>query len=55
MFAAFYADCLHEVLPVTSGCRLTLVYDLLRKEKGPPPEPPDTSRLLKNLVLERFS
>jgi predicted 2-oxoglutarate/Fe(II)-dependent dioxygenase YbiX len=30
-FAAFYADCLHEVLPVTSGCRLTLVYNLLRR------------------------
>jgi predicted 2-oxoglutarate/Fe(II)-dependent dioxygenase YbiX len=29
-FAAFYADCLHEVLPVTSGHRLTLVYNLLR-------------------------
>jgi hypothetical protein len=40
-FAAFYADCLHEVLPVTSGCRLTLVYNLLRKGKGPRPEPPD--------------
>ena len=22
-FAAFYADCVHEVLPVTKGCRLT--------------------------------
>src|SRR5229473_3217769 len=31
VFAAFYADCLHEVLPVTSGCRLTLVYNLLRR------------------------
>jgi len=30
-FAAFYADCLHEVRPVTSGCRLTLVYNLLRR------------------------
>jgi predicted 2-oxoglutarate/Fe(II)-dependent dioxygenase YbiX len=30
-FAAFYADCLHEVLPVTSGYRLTLVYNLLRR------------------------
>jgi predicted 2-oxoglutarate/Fe(II)-dependent dioxygenase YbiX len=37
-FAAFYADCVHEVLPVTSGCRLTLVYNLLRK--GKPPQPP---------------
>jgi predicted 2-oxoglutarate/Fe(II)-dependent dioxygenase YbiX len=29
-FAAFYADCVHEVLPTTSGCRLTLIYNLLR-------------------------
>jgi hypothetical protein len=27
-YAAFYADCLHEVRPLTSGCRLTLVYNL---------------------------
>jgi len=27
-FAAFYADCEHEVRPVTSGHRLTLVYNL---------------------------
>ncbi len=33
-FAAFYADCVHEVRPVTSGYRLTLVYNLVRKEKG---------------------
>ncbi len=39
-FAAFYADCVHEVLPVTSGCRLALVYNLLRRAKGPAPEPP---------------
>ncbi len=39
-FAAFYADCVHEVLPVTAGCRLTLVYNVLRKGKGPAPEPP---------------
>ena len=31
--AAFYADCVHEVLPVTSGCRLVLVYNL-RKARG---------------------
>ncbi len=39
-FAAFYADCLHEVLPVTSGCRLTLVYNLLRPISGDAPRPP---------------
>ncbi len=42
-FAAFYADCLHEVLPVTAGCRLTLVYNVLRRGRGKPPEPPDYS------------
>ncbi len=34
-FAAFYADCVHEVLPVTAGCRLTLVYNLVRRSAGP--------------------
>lgn len=40
-FAAFYADCVHEVLPITSGCRLTLIYNLLRQGKGRLPEPPN--------------
>lgn len=39
-FAAFYADCVHEVLPITSGCRLTLIYNLLRKDSATQPEPP---------------
>ena len=33
-FAAFYADCVHEVLPITAGCRATLIYNLVRKGKG---------------------
>ncbi len=41
-FTAFYADCVHEVLPVTDGCRLTLVYNLIRRNKKKPlPIPPD--------------
>ena len=42
-FAAFYADCVHEVLPVTEGCRLTLIYNLVRagRSKGRLPQPPD--------------
>ena len=40
-FAAFYADCVHEVLPVTGGCRVTLVFNLMRGGKGAAPEPPD--------------
>jgi hypothetical protein len=39
-FAAFYADCVHEVLPVTSGCRATLVFNLMRRAGGKAPEPP---------------
>ena len=40
-FAAFYADCVHEVLPVTSGCRATLVLNLVRGGKGAAIEPPN--------------
>jgi hypothetical protein len=39
-FAAFYADCVHEVLPITSGFRLALIYNLLRPGPGRRPEPP---------------
>ena len=40
-FAAFYADCVHEVRPIITGCRLTLVYNLRFLGKKQPPEPPD--------------
>lgn len=30
-FAAFYADCEHEVLPITKGYRICLVYNLIQK------------------------
>jgi len=40
-FASFYADCIHEVLPVTEGCRLILIYNLVRRRRGALPEPPD--------------
>jgi hypothetical protein len=43
-FAAFYADCVHEILPVTEGCRLALVYNLVRRGGGRVPEPPDHGR-----------
>jgi len=39
-FAAFYADCWHEVRPISSGCRLVLIYNLLRQAPGRPPLPP---------------
>ncbi len=40
-FAAFYADCVHEVRPIASGSRLTLIYNLRRAAHGPLPEAPD--------------
>jgi hypothetical protein len=40
-FVAFYADCVHEVLPITAGYRLALVYNLVRRGPGGSPEPPD--------------
>ncbi len=40
-FAAFYADCVHEVRPVTAGYRLTLVYNLLRKDGAAAPTLPE--------------
>lgn len=39
-FAAFYADCRHEVRPIATGCRLVLIYNLLRQGQGRAPEPP---------------
>jgi predicted 2-oxoglutarate/Fe(II)-dependent dioxygenase YbiX len=55
-FAAFYADCVHEVLPITSGCRLTLVYNLARQARGAQPVPPSYSSEQERLVtmLQRW-
>lgn len=40
-FAAFYADCVHQVLPIASGYRLALIYNLVRKGNVDLPQPPD--------------
>jgi len=40
-YAAFYADCRHEVLPIAEGYRLALIYNLVRRGAGPVPAPPD--------------
>jgi predicted 2-oxoglutarate/Fe(II)-dependent dioxygenase YbiX len=55
-FAAFYADCRHEVLPVTSGCRLTLIYNLSRQGPGNLPRPPsyETEQNLLAALLRRW-
>ena len=56
-WAAFYADCVHEVLPITSGCRLVLVYNLLRPGKGRLPRPPsyDQETTAVGQLLRRWS
>jgi len=57
VFAAFYADCVHEVLPVTSGCRLALVYNLMRRGRGRRPQPPcyETEQTRLATLLKRWS
>ncbi len=50
-FAAFYADCVHEILPISDGCRLTLIYNLIRSDKKIPlPTPPDYFHAEKRIV-----
>lgn len=55
-FAAFYADCVHEVLPITSGCRLTLIYTLRRQGRDRLPEPPhyDTEQACATALLRQW-
>lgn len=40
-FAAFYADCVHEIRPITAGCRVALVYNLRLLGANTPPTAPD--------------
>jgi predicted 2-oxoglutarate/Fe(II)-dependent dioxygenase YbiX len=57
-FAAFYSDCVHEMRPVTSGHRLTLVYNMVRarKAKEKAPKPPSYERELAEVtaLLQRW-
>jgi hypothetical protein len=38
-WVTFFADCKHEIKPVTSGYRLALVYNVVSLDKGPLPGP----------------
>lgn len=38
-YVAFFADCKHEIMPVRSGYRLALVYNLVSLGLGPLPSP----------------
>ena len=48
-WAAFYADCKHELLPLRSGNRVALVYNLLRTH-GPTLNAPDNSSVVDSLA-----
>jgi len=54
-YAAFYADCEHEVKPVTEGYRLCLIYNLALK-KGKQPSAPQNKGIVANVtqVLNRW-
>ncbi len=43
-YVAFYADCEHEVKPITSGNRICLVYNLVHRGKSEAPNTPDYGR-----------
>jgi hypothetical protein len=49
-YAAFYSDCDHELLPVTSGYRVALVYNLLQETgtetKSTPSSQPHLTKLM---------
>jgi hypothetical protein len=57
-YVAFYADCQHEIAPVTSGYRICLVYNLASGGKKQPKAPhhaaavQEAARLLKQLFSE---
>ncbi len=49
-FAAFFADCMHELRPVTSGLRLCLIYNLLHT--GIEPTPPADCRQAVDRIVQ---
>jgi len=46
-YAAFYADCQHEVLPVRRGYRICLVYNLSIARKRQPVAPRSTAAVVR--------
>ena len=52
VWAAFYADCEHETLPVTAGHRVCLIYNLVLKRGGIPAEAPDYGSRIDPIAAE---
>jgi hypothetical protein len=53
-WTAFYADCVHHVLPLKSGCRLALVYNLVYTGEQKPELSVDPSPAV-NELLQRWT
>ena len=49
-YAAFYADCQHELCEVTRGYRMCLVYNLVYSGSGACPVPIDNRQFVDNVV-----
>ncbi len=49
-YVAFYADCEHEIKPVTSGYRVCLVYNLIQEGKGMPLNGPQFDAQINDLA-----
>jgi hypothetical protein len=60
-YAAFYADCQHQITPVTAGYRICLVYNLAIAGKNQPAAPQNSAevdkaaRLLKEIFADSSS
>lgn len=54
-YAAFYADCVHELEPITAGYRLVLVYNLVRR--GATVRPPEHGAAIREVttILRRWA
>lgn len=49
-WAAFFADCEHELQPVTSGARVVLIYRLVATAGAAAPRPVDNSHATETLL-----
>ncbi len=49
-YAAFYADCQHEIKPVTKGYRLCLIYNLVYRGCGNCPAPADNKQIVATVI-----
>ena len=49
-YVAFYADCKHEIKPVTDGYRLCLIYNLIYQGSGDDPVPENNQEIVSSIV-----